>query len=175
MQMLAELAVLPFFPAGNESVLIALARLVGQMCRTEDEVRWLVDRMTSGIYSAWPGPQEMRACFCSKFRPRDGLNAYSTVYPDGIPLSEPRPRIEPPAVRAFLTAPEPAPEGEEESRFHKDWMANKERAKITQVAPNFKPITQADVDEAVRKHREEKARQERAKQEKAKRKPKGTE
>jgi len=159
MQMLAELAVLPFFPAGNESVLIALARLVGQMCRTEDEVRWLVDRMTSGIYSAWPGPQEMRACFCSKFRPKDGLNAYSTVYPDGIPLSEPRPRIEPPAVRAFLTAPEPAPEGEEESRFHKDWMA----------------ITQADVDEAVRKHREEKARQERAKQEKAKRKPKGTE
>ena len=153
LEMLAELAMLRFFPAGNSAVLIGLARLVNQMCAEESQVRWLVDRMTSGIYAEWPGPQEMRACFCSRFKPKDGLNAYSTVYPDGIPLSEPRARIEPPPVRAFLTAPEG-----EESRFHKDWVANKERSKIAQVVPDFKPITQDDVDEAVRKHRKEKSK-----------------
>ena len=153
MEILTELSVLRYFPASNESALIALSRLVGQMCHTEEEVRWLVDRMTSGIYADWPGPQEMRACFCSRFKPKDGLNAYSTVYPDGIPLSKPMPRIDPPPVRAFLTAPEG-----EESRFHKDWVANKERSKIAQVVPDFKPITQDDVDEAVRKHRKEKSK-----------------
>jgi len=158
LEMLAELAMLRFFPARNSAVLIGLARLVNQMCADESQVRWLVDRMTSGIYAEWPGPQEMRACFCSRFKPKDGLNAYSTVYPDGIPLRESRARIDPPPVRVFLTAPEG-----EESRFHKDWEANKQRSKIAQVVPDFNPITHEDVNEAVRKVREEK------------RKPKGKE
>ena len=90
--MISELAVLKFFPANNESVLLALVRLVSEMCHDEGEVRWLIDRMTSGLYGEWPGPAEMRACFCSRFRPRDGIEAYSTVYLDGIP-SEKKSRL----------------------------------------------------------------------------------
>lgn len=88
LEMLAELAMLKFFPANNESVLLGLARLCVEMCNDEREVRWLVDRMTSGIYAEWPGPQEMRACLCSRFKPRDGIIAYSSVYPDGLPASK---------------------------------------------------------------------------------------
>jgi hypothetical protein len=88
LEALAGLAMLKFFPANNEAVLAALARLCVNMCRSEDEVEWLVDRMTSGLYQEWPGPLEMRAVYCSRYKPKDGLNAYSQVYPDGIPMSK---------------------------------------------------------------------------------------
>ena len=88
LEMLAELAMLKFFPANNEAVLLGLARLCVEMCNDESEVRWLVDRMTCGIYAEWPGPAEMRACYCDKFQPKDGINAYSQVYPDGLPPSK---------------------------------------------------------------------------------------
>ena len=88
LEALAGLAMLKFFPANNEAVLAALARLVVNMCETEQQVEWLVDRMTSGLYQEWPGPLEMRAVYCSRYKPKDGLNAHSQVYPDGIPASK---------------------------------------------------------------------------------------
>lgn len=88
LEMLAEMAMLKYFPANNDAVLIGLARLCVEMCNSESEVRWLVDRMTSGLYAEWPGPQEMRAVLCSRYKPKDGINAYSTVYLDGIPASK---------------------------------------------------------------------------------------
>ena len=83
-----ELKALPFFPAEPEPI-NAIVRMVGAMCNNEREVRFLVARMTSGIYQKWEGPHEMRACFCHSFRPKDGINAYSGVYPDGLPPSRP--------------------------------------------------------------------------------------
>jgi hypothetical protein len=148
LDMLSELAMLKYFPTNNDSVLIGLSRLVAQMCSDESQVRWLIDRMTSGLYAEWPGPQEMRACFCSRFKPKDGINAYSTVYLDGIPLSKPLPRLPPPPVRAFLTGPE------EPSLFAQDVAARKQRPKIAEVNLNFKRITQDDIDEALRRLRE---------------------
>jgi len=79
---------LKYFPAGNPAVLEGLLILVGDMCRSEAEVEWLVKRMTSGLYAEWPGPAEMRACFCSRFPPKDGINVYSSIYPDGLPPSK---------------------------------------------------------------------------------------
>jgi hypothetical protein len=58
--------------------------------------------MTSGIYSKWPGDREMRACFCCRFRPKDGLTAYSTIYLDGLPPDPTAPqRIEAPSYKAL--------------------------------------------------------------------------
>lgn len=84
LRILQGLAILPYF-VNNEHTMNALVRLCGSMCRSLAEVQWLVNRMTSGIYSQWPGPAEMRACFCCRYRPKDGVSAYSTVYPDGLP------------------------------------------------------------------------------------------
>jgi hypothetical protein len=89
--LLANLKVLRFFP-DDPSVIWNLAAMVCQMATDEQQVEWLVNRMTSGLYNEWPGPAELRACFCSRFKPADGINAYSSVYLDGIPPSKPEPQ-----------------------------------------------------------------------------------
>lgn len=104
LQILQELRMLPYFP-NDEYVMVGLVRLAGSMCETEDQVRWLVNRMTRGLYSQWPGPQEMRACYCSKFRPKDGINACSTVYIDGLPSEKTSPVAIGPRPMQFLSAP----------------------------------------------------------------------
>jgi hypothetical protein len=81
----SELRCLKFFPA-EAGVLNAIVRLLGNMCETEDQVRWLIHRMTGGIYAEWPGVAEMRACYCSKYKPKDGITVYSSVYLE-FPLS----------------------------------------------------------------------------------------
>ena len=100
-ELLGRLAMLKYFPAGNESVLEGLLILVGRMCQNEQQVEWLVNCMTSGIYAEWPGPQEMRACYCSRFKPADGINAYSQVYPDGLPPSRDAKLLDGPKLQAL--------------------------------------------------------------------------
>ena len=94
----AELATLPFYRS-EEAAHLAVVRIVGQMATNIDQVRWLVNRMTSGLYSEWPGPKELRACFCSKFKPADGIECGSSVYPDGIPSER--------ASQEWISAPAP--------------------------------------------------------------------
>lgn len=79
MEILSGLRLLPFFPS-DEFAFSALVRMVGSMAENEQQVQWLVARMTSGIYTKWEGPAEMRACFCNRFKPKDGINAYSQIY-----------------------------------------------------------------------------------------------
>jgi hypothetical protein len=172
--MLLELRVLRYFP-NDESVMDAIVRLCGSMCASEEQVRWLVDRMTSGIYSEWPGIAEMRGCFCGRFRPADGINAYSEIYPDGLPPDPTAPpRIAAPVLKALPSGHEVTTDPELEASIQK--LAEKVKPPaphpaITQFArmlkeivtpperrepvgpigpnPNFKPVTQADIDRAV--------------------------
>jgi hypothetical protein len=61
------------------------------------------------LYKEWPGLREVRAVFCSKFKPRDGFDVDSDVYLDGVPSdSGSMPQIAAPAVR-YLSAPEEQP------------------------------------------------------------------
>ena len=85
---LARLRMLKYFPA-DKNAHTALVGLVCSMATTEDQVRWLV-RRTLALYNEWPGPLELRAVFCSKYPPRDGINAYSQIYEDGIPSEKPQ-------------------------------------------------------------------------------------
>jgi hypothetical protein len=103
LRIVGELRVLKFFP-NDESSMNAIVRLCGSMCSSEAQVRWLVDRMTSGIYREWPGIGEMRGCFCNRYKPADGITAYSTVDPDGMlpdPTAPPRPGIAAPNLKAL--------------------------------------------------------------------------
>ena len=86
-KILEGLYVLPYSPMKSQAQLQVL-RLVCSMldpAKAEQQAQWLVDAMTSGAYNAWPGPGELRAMFCSKFKPHDGVQSASEVYPDGIP------------------------------------------------------------------------------------------
>jgi len=81
--MLSAFRLMPFFPQ-DENAFLELVRFVGRMCHTEEQVRWLVDR-TLSLYDKWPGPMELRAVFCTIYKPKDGVLAYSNIYREGIP------------------------------------------------------------------------------------------
>lgn len=75
---IGKLSLMKFFP-GDESARIALVELVCGMAYDNEQIKWLVKRALA-LYNEWPGPRELRALFCSRWKPRDGVEAYSTVY-----------------------------------------------------------------------------------------------
>lgn len=123
--MVKELGSLKFFPREVPAQL-AIVRLVASMCEFEHQLRWLIDRMTAGtLFTEWPGPRELRACYCSKFKPQDGLEIGSQIYLDGIPSETGRQEFEPAQLSAgearkllaqFAIAPKELPAPEREPR-----------------------------------------------------------
>lgn len=81
-----DICLLKFPP--SESSRPALVRMLAEMCSTDEQVLWLSKRLLQ-LFKEWPGANEMRAVFCSKFRPRDGVEVHSEAYPDGIPSEKP--------------------------------------------------------------------------------------
>ncbi len=102
-EIVAKLCLLKFFP--NESAgRLALMEIIGGMASDEDQVRWLV-KSALAIYDEWPGPRELRALFCSRWTPRDGIKAYSQIYPSdeyggGFPA-----QIYPPSKHPAIPSP----------------------------------------------------------------------
>jgi hypothetical protein len=82
---LARLAVLRYFPA-DDTVRAEIVALACRMAATNEQIDWLADRCAD-LWNEWQGPQEMRAVFCSKFRPADGREEFSQLaqFADGIP------------------------------------------------------------------------------------------
>jgi len=72
-----------FFP-GDVDARMGIVEAIGEMASDLDQVRWLAKWLPKR-YQEWPGMHEVRALFCTKFKPRDGVEVYSTVYLDGIP------------------------------------------------------------------------------------------
>ena len=96
-ELCAELTLLRFFPS-DENARAALVLLIGRMCSTEDQVRWLVQR-TLAICNEWPGPLVLRQILCSKVKPADGIETGGTsAFPDGAPSEK---RIEAPTMPAL--------------------------------------------------------------------------
>lgn len=93
-------ATLKFFPSSAA----AIAQFIAEMAENDEQVRWLAKRMPQ-LYNEWPGALEMRAVFCSKFKPRDGIEAYSRDprYLEGIPSERERqtPALPAPAMKAL--------------------------------------------------------------------------
>jgi hypothetical protein len=175
---LGGLTLLKFFPS-DPVARLELAKLVGRMASTEQQVEWLVQR-TLDLHSEWPGPHELRAIMCSRFKPADGINAVSSFYPDGIPHDPRLPRIEPAPLPALppghqVTAD---PELDQMIQRTKDFMAKLPPRRILTPLPELpcvvdgqfaedvpvievqKRITQEDIDRAVEEMREKRGRTE---------------
>ena len=102
-EIVAKLCLLKFFP--NESpARIALMEMIGDMASNEDQVRWLV-KSALAIYDEWPGPRELRALFCSRWTPRDGIKAYSQIYPSDEHAGGFSSHIYPPSKYPALPSP----------------------------------------------------------------------
>ena len=84
-----KLALMAFFPSDPE-VRGALVEIVMQMVETQEQFDWLVAR-TLKLHSRWPGVAELRAVYSSRWKPADGIEGWSEVYPDGIPSERPAP------------------------------------------------------------------------------------
>lgn len=82
-----RLALMAFFPA-DPDVRAALVDIVLEMVETQEQCDWLVSRALK-LYAKWPGVAELRALYCSKWKPRDGVETYSSIYLDGIPSEHP--------------------------------------------------------------------------------------
>jgi hypothetical protein len=158
-----ELTLLRFFP-GEQGARTALFLLVGRMCSNEDQVRWLV-RRTLALCNEWPGPLVFRQILASKFKPADGISPGCTsMFPDGVPSEK---QIEAPPLLA-LPAGHVATVGPGYDRSIRLLAAAKDlnhiprRVPIQEVPtnPDFKPITQADIDCAVDELHERRARAE---------------
>lgn len=170
-ELCAELTLLRFFPS-DENARAALVLLIGRMCSTEDQVRWLVQRTVS-LCNEWPGPLVLRSILCSKFKSADGISASCTsMFPDGIPSEK---QIETPVLPALLPGHMTSVDRALENSIRllavaKDMDRATRQAQLRQQHieamaalrkdPDFKPITQADIDRAVSELRDKRARAE---------------
>lgn len=162
--LVSSLGVMRFFPSDPE-VRLALVGVMGEIAEDEEQVRWLVKRMRI-MYAEWPGEHEMRACFCSRFRPKDGYNVASTVYLDGLPSEFPDKQFKLlPLPKGALISTDPDIERSVLALAQaKDLnQIGKRRTYVPGVpeVPNLPPekrITLADVERAVNELHEKRAR-----------------
>lgn len=84
-----KLALMAFFP-GDPEVRSALVEILLEMVDTNEQLDWLVKRALK-LYAKWPGVGEIRALYCSKWKPKDGIETYSSIYVEGIPAERPVP------------------------------------------------------------------------------------
>ena len=160
---LSDLECLNFFPT-TDGGRMAVIKIVGNMCADLDQVRWLVVRMVT-LYNNWPGPAELRAVFCKRYKPADGIdlrNHTSTYFPDGnIPGETPESPAFPSAPflrgrKDLLLPPGHAVSAdvEVENEIRRALpavsMSAEKRREPAAVVPvnNFKRITAADLERA---------------------------
>lgn len=87
---LGGLALLKYFPA-DKSARAELVAMVCEMAESNEQIEWLVKRARN-LWREWEGPRELRAVFCSRFRPADGIECYSSLpqfAEHGIPSESP--------------------------------------------------------------------------------------
>jgi hypothetical protein len=138
--------VLEFAPSTKLGRMLIANALVA-MCFNEDSVWWLVERACT-LHTKWStcGIPGLRQILCSKHLPNDGLMISATeAYPEGVPSESP--------VQQLKLSPA-LPPGRVASADSKMDRALQFVARSRKLPPvprrDFKPITQADVDEAKR-------------------------
>ena len=70
---IAQFGMLRFFPA-DEFAKAAVMQLLERMATDAEQVNWLVRTILEN-YDEWPGPRELRAVYCTRFKPADGVEA----------------------------------------------------------------------------------------------------
>ncbi len=80
----SRIALMGFFPASDGNALAIIAEEIAAMCSEDAQAVWLA-RQFSIAHQKWPGLSELRAFFCQAYKPADGIDANSAIFPDGIP------------------------------------------------------------------------------------------
>lgn len=72
-----RMTAMKFFPAGAGAQTEIAWQLV-KMVADEKQLNWLVDAMIERA-GEWPGTRELRAVFCTRYQPRDGIEEWSQL------------------------------------------------------------------------------------------------
>lgn len=137
------------------------------MCDSEEQLKWLTDRACD-LYTKWEdcGIPGLRQILCFQYRPRDGIEPFSTIaYPDGIPVE--KPQLEPvskalPPGHAVSASPSIEASVSDLSNAKRMPAADDRLRRsspvvrrIPEVQPNSDApkITQADIDQEVERRR----------------------
>ena len=157
---LGGLALLKFFPT-DDFARAELVSMVCEMASTNEQIEWLVKRARN-VWNQWEGPSELRALFCSKYKPADGVEFYSALpqFADGIPSErESAPQLPARAIREIASG-EPVTASPSIAAVVSDLCAAKSLRRasdripvppvreIPVTRPDCKPITAADVEQA---------------------------
>ena len=74
MRLIGRLAgTLKFFPSDPDAR-FGIAQEIADMAANEEQVTWLVGRLPK-LFTEWPGLLEVRAVFCTRYKPQDGVEA----------------------------------------------------------------------------------------------------
>ena len=166
---LGGLALLKFFPT-DDFARAELVSMVCEMASTNEQIEWLVKRARN-VWSQWEGPSELRALFCSKYKPADGVECFSALpqFADGIPSErESAPQL-PVSARREIASGEPVTASPSIAAVVGDLCAATSLRrtldgipaplvrKIPLIRPDYKPITAADVEQVERELRAKRA------------------
>jgi len=77
-----KLLLMPFFPT-DPLAKAALLEELSQIAATDEQLEWMVHRAL-GLFTKWPGTTALRAVYCSRYKPLDGVEVYSDAHPEGI-------------------------------------------------------------------------------------------
>lgn len=72
-----DLAMCEFFPS-DPAARASIMRLLAKICPHREALQWLVAAFTDRV-GKWHGPVELRAILCTRYRPCDGIEAYSEI------------------------------------------------------------------------------------------------
>jgi hypothetical protein len=94
---------MPFFPSSSETDRATVVDELLCMVQSDAEALWLAYRLVQVFTKGWPGIGEMRALYCKRFKPKDGIELYSQQFPDGFPSEKQLGPIDIPDLGAFDT------------------------------------------------------------------------
>lgn len=78
----ARITLMPFFPGSDSGARAIVAEEIVNMATSDEQVIWLGYRFIQLYPKQWPGIGELRALFCKRFKPADGLQVNSGVFED---------------------------------------------------------------------------------------------
>ncbi len=76
----ARISLMPFFPNSDSGARGTVSKEIADMATSDEQVKWLGHRFIQLYPKQWPGIVELRACFCKRFRPADGVEVESAIY-----------------------------------------------------------------------------------------------
>jgi hypothetical protein len=82
---ISEMEAIPFFPTHEQAPAQgAIMRAILRFCDRLDGLRWLTDTAVERM-KKWEGVGELRALYCTRYRPADGLPAVDCTIPGFTP------------------------------------------------------------------------------------------